>query len=88
MEVPVSRLMSLQEAARHLSVSTFTVRRLVRSSQLKSVRVCRRVLIPEAEIERAVKHGCAPAAIESIRQDRRKLSKGYTTLSISEDEQQ
>jgi excisionase family DNA binding protein len=55
---PNRSLFSIVLVAERLGVSAFTVRRLVQKGALKSVRIARRVMIPEVEIERAIKHGC------------------------------
>lgn len=47
-----ARLMTIQDAAQQLAVSTDSVRRMVKASQLRAVRVLRRVLIPVSEIQR------------------------------------
>ena len=52
------RLRSVEEASRRLSISTFTTRRLVKMKQIRAVRVGKRVLIPDSEIERVMLHGC------------------------------
>ena len=52
------RLHSVEETSRQLSVSTFTTRRLIKAKQLRAVRVGKRVLIPESEIERVMAEGC------------------------------
>lgn len=56
------RLESIEETSRRLAVSSFTVRRLVKANQLRAVRVGKRVLIPEREIERVVAQGCGKHA--------------------------
>jgi excisionase family DNA binding protein len=56
------RLESVEEASRRLAVSTFTIRRLIKSGQLFAVRVSKRVLVPEAEIERVIAEGCGKLA--------------------------
>lgn len=52
------QLRSVEETAKRLSVSTFTTRRLIRTKQLRAVRVGKRVLVPEREIERVIREGC------------------------------
>ena len=52
------RLASVEESSRRLSISTFTTRRLIKAKQLRAVRVGKRVLIPESEIERVIVQGC------------------------------
>jgi excisionase family DNA binding protein len=54
----LSRLLSIQIAAKRLGVSTFTVRRLIQAKALKSVRISRRVMVPESAIMNAIENGC------------------------------
>lgn len=54
------RLNDIEETSERLAVSTFTTRRLIKSGQLRAVRIARRVLIPETEVRRAVREGCGP----------------------------
>jgi excisionase family DNA binding protein len=56
------RLSSVEESSRRLSISTFTTRRLIKAKQLRAVRVGKRVLIPESEIERVIAQGCGKHA--------------------------
>jgi excisionase family DNA binding protein len=56
------RLMSVEESSRRLSVSTFSTRRLIKAKQLRAVRVGKRVLVPESEIERVIAEGCGSHA--------------------------
>lgn len=51
------RLIAISEAARELSVSADTVRRLIRAKQIPAVRVARRVMIPTDAIERIARNG-------------------------------
>jgi len=51
------RLNDVQETARRLSVSAFTVRRLIKGAHLKAVRVGKRVLVAESEVERVIEQG-------------------------------
>lgn len=55
-------LESVEEASRRLSVSTFTTRRLIKARQLRAVRVGKRVLVPQSEIERVIAEGCGKHA--------------------------
>jgi len=55
-------LASVEETAKRLSVSTFTVRRLVKTNQLRAVRVAKRLLVPHSEIARVITHGCGKHA--------------------------
>lgn len=52
------RLESIEEVAKRFSVSTFTVRRLIKNGDLKAVRVSKRVLIPATEVQRVLVEGC------------------------------
>ena len=56
------RLTSIEEASRRLAVSPFTTRRLIKSKQLRAVRVAKRVLVPESEIQRVISKGCGKHA--------------------------
>lgn len=55
-------LVSVEEAARCLGISTFTIRRLIKSGALAGVHVGRRLMIARAEIERVVTEGCGKHA--------------------------
>ena len=52
-----SKLWSIADTANSLGVSKDTVRRLIKSHAMKSVRIARRVMVPESEIDRACNHG-------------------------------
>ena len=52
-----TELISVSQAAATLGVSVYTIRRLIGAGELRAVRIRKRVLIPRAEIERAVGHG-------------------------------
>ena len=56
------KLASVEEASRRLAVSTFTTRRLIKAKQLRAVRVGKRVLISDAEIDRVIREGCGKHA--------------------------
>jgi len=56
------RLEPIAEVSKRLAVSSFTVRRLIRANQLRAVRVSKRVLVPESEIERVIREGCGKHA--------------------------
>jgi len=58
MAVERDQLQSVEESSRRLAVSSFTVRRLIKSNHLRAVRVGKRLLIPESEIERVIAQGC------------------------------
>ena len=59
------RLQSVEEVSKRLSVSTFTTRRLIKAKQLRAVRVGKRVLVPQSEIERVITEGCGKHAGKS-----------------------
>lgn len=52
-----SQLVSIGETAKALSVSKDTIRRLIDRKELRAVRVSRRVLVPQCEIDRACTQG-------------------------------
>jgi excisionase family DNA binding protein len=52
------RLQSVEEVSKKLAVSTFTTRRLIKTKQLRAVRVDKRVLVPQSEIDRVMVQGC------------------------------
>lgn len=56
------RLWSVAESSQRLSVSTFTTRRLIKAKELHAVRVGKRVLIPESELQRVIEQGCGKHA--------------------------
>jgi excisionase family DNA binding protein len=56
------RLQSVEEVSKRLSVSTFTTRRLIKANHLRAVRVGKRVLVPQSEIERVIAEGCGKHA--------------------------
>jgi excisionase family DNA binding protein len=47
----MTRLLTLPEAADRLRVSARTVRRLVASGQLRVIKIGRRSVVPESEVE-------------------------------------
>jgi excisionase family DNA binding protein len=51
----MSRLLSVQQAAEQLGVSLWTVYRLARRGQLPSIRLGRRCLFAEEDLERLVR---------------------------------
>ena len=53
-----ARLRSIGEAAQELGVSKDHVRRLISRSALRAVRLGKRLLIPQSEIDRLVTNGC------------------------------
>jgi excisionase family DNA binding protein len=56
------RLLSVEQVSKRLSVSTFTTRRLIKANHLRAVRVGKRVLVPQSEIERVIAEGCGKHA--------------------------
>ena len=54
--IPVGAL-KIREAARYLSVSIITVRRLITRGLIKPNRALRHILIPVAELERFINSG-------------------------------
>jgi excisionase family DNA binding protein len=56
------RLEAIGAVSKRLAVSTFTVRRLIKAKQLRSVRVGKRVLVPASEVERIIAEGCGNRA--------------------------
>jgi excisionase family DNA binding protein len=55
-------LASVEAASLRLSVSTYTTRRLIKAKLLRAVRVGKRVLVPQSEIDRVIAHGCGKHA--------------------------
>lgn len=56
--VAAPRLRSISESAIELGVSRDTVRRLVRKGKIRGVRVGRRLLVPQVELDRLIASGC------------------------------
>jgi excisionase family DNA binding protein len=56
------RLQSVEEVSKRLAISSFTTRRLIKTKQLRAVRLGKRVLVPESEIERVIAEGCGKHA--------------------------
>jgi excisionase family DNA binding protein len=56
----MTKLLSVEAAAELLSISKWTVRSYVRTGKLKPVRIGRRVLLAEAELERLVAESQGP----------------------------
>jgi excisionase family DNA binding protein len=52
------KLWAVSETAKQFGVSTFTIRRLIRSGQIRAVNVGARILVPSTEVERVVTEGC------------------------------
>lgn len=55
------RLLGLSEAARMLSVSIYTLRRLVSRGEVATVNVGARRLVSESEVERIIQRGVGQA---------------------------
>jgi excisionase family DNA binding protein len=51
------KLFGISEVAKLLSVSPYTLRRLIKAGQVRSVNVGARVLITSAELDRVMTHG-------------------------------
>jgi len=60
-----NRLESIASTSQRLGVSTFTTRRLIKAKQLRAVRVGKRVLVPQSEIERVISQGCGGKPTET-----------------------
>jgi excisionase family DNA binding protein len=56
------KLNGLEHVSERLAVSKFTVARMVKGGHLRAVRVGKRVLIPESELERVMREGCGKHA--------------------------
>jgi len=56
------RLQSVEEVSKRHAVSSFTTRRLIKTKQLRAVRVGKRVRVAESEIERVIAQGCGKHA--------------------------
>jgi excisionase family DNA binding protein len=56
------QLRSINETSQRLGVSTFTTRRLIKAGSLKAVRISKRVMVRESEIERVITQGCGKHA--------------------------
>jgi excisionase family DNA binding protein len=57
-------VLSVNQAARALSMSPWTVRAYITAGKLRAVRIGRRVLIEPSELERLITAGRSPAAQE------------------------
>jgi len=55
-------LVSVVEVAKRLSVSPYTVRRLIEAGEIRAVRVGKRILIATSEVDRIIEHGCGGGA--------------------------
>lgn len=52
-----TKLLGIGEAATRLGVSKDTIRRLGKAGHVRTVRISRRRMIPETEVERLAEHG-------------------------------
>lgn len=59
------KLLGIPECAAALSISTWSVRHLLRTHQLGRVRIGTRVLIPQAELERFIAERLEPPGPEN-----------------------
>lgn len=62
---PTPVLLSVAQCAEALSISTWSVRHLLRTHQLGRVRIGTRVLIPQAELERFIAERLEPSGPEN-----------------------
>lgn len=69
-------LKSIREAANTWGVSVYTVRRLAAAGLVRTVRVGRRRLVSEGEIERIVAMGVPSAGVGNARQSVPKKRRG------------
>ena len=56
----MTKLLSVEAAAQLLSISTWTVRAYIREGKLRPVRLGRRVLLAEGELERLITENQEP----------------------------
>jgi excisionase family DNA binding protein len=70
MEKNMKALRSVEEAAGLLGISPWTVRAYIRDGKLRPVRLGRRVLLAEEELERLVSLGQEQAGSGENREDR------------------
>jgi len=63
------KLYEVPAAAATWSVSTWTVRKKIKSGEIRAVRIGRRVLIPESEIERIATPVVPTPAAGEVRND-------------------
>jgi excisionase family DNA binding protein len=56
----MNKLLSIEASADVLSISKWTVRSYIRTGKLKPVRIGRRILLTEAELERLITAGQDP----------------------------
>jgi excisionase family DNA binding protein len=64
-------LYDINSAARLLSISPWTVRSYIAEGKLKAVRIGRRVLLQEVELERLVADGLSCAALKEASDNER-----------------
>lgn len=60
------QLRSIDETSQRLGVSTFTTRRLIKTGSIKAVRISKRVMVRESEIERVIAQGCGKHASSAV----------------------
>jgi excisionase family DNA binding protein len=53
-----NRLWSIDEASERLGVSTFTTRRLIKAGLIRAVRISKRVMVSDRELDRVITQGC------------------------------
>jgi excisionase family DNA binding protein len=61
-------LVSVNEAAKLLGLSSWTVRKLIANHRLRPVRINRRVLLQPEELRRIVEEGCRSAEYAESRE--------------------
>lgn len=61
-EITSAELLSIDRTAAKLSLSSWTIRAMVRDGRLASCKIGSRVLIPASEIARLIAAGTRPAA--------------------------
>lgn len=59
----IGTVLTLEEAARRLSLSPWTLRGWVNRKKIGYVRIGRRIALPEAEVERLLREGYHPADV-------------------------
>lgn len=72
-------MLSVAQVAERLNVSTFTVRRLIRSGDIRAVNIGARVLVADMELQRIMVNGTRIARVKSVRRSGQ-MSAGKETL--------
>jgi len=67
-------LLPIDAVAEALGVSRYTVRRLIESEAIKSVRIAARVMVANTEVERILREGCGTS--KRRRQRERRIRRG------------